>query len=258
MKVIEVNPLTGRNLDGQIYQRTVAVEAQIIEALALNPDALLERVGLRHTVDGFFQEECLVYLIRQFQHEGQNELVNRLTESLIRRCVAHIKRCLGFPLDKRYVQECYDDVISTAFGQLLDLNSNRADFAQVRFWLWLDGVIHHELRGYWKRQRIDALSDSLDQESERDDEGDVGKTPDALCDQTLSADWRAVTEEALGILAPRERMVFLMRHYWELEIENQNPEVLTISRHFGVTPRTINNWLRGAEGKLLTWLRSKR
>jgi hypothetical protein len=42
----------------------------------------------------------------------------------------------------------------------------------------------------------------------------------------------------------------MLRHRDGMEIENKDPDVMTISKRFGRRPRTIRNWLRGAEEKL--------
>jgi len=47
--------------------------------------------------------------------------------------------------------------------------------------------------------------------------------------------------------------VFVLRHYEGWPIEDKDPSVPTISRHFQRTPRTIRNWMREAENVLAAW-----
>ena len=57
-------------------------------------------------------------------------------------------------------------------------------------------------------------------------------------------------ERLLAKLNPQEREAYLMRHRDGMEIENQDPNVMTISKHFGRSSNTIRKWLKGAEQKL--------
>ncbi|MBK9314543.1 MAG: sigma-70 family RNA polymerase sigma factor [Acidobacteria bacterium] len=256
MKTIKIDPLTRTNLGGKPYQRTPQVESQIVEALALDESELAERLDIRDfKTEGYFQEECLVYMIRRYQREERKDLVNKLTERLIQRCAKRINDRVSFSLDPVYVDDCYGEVIAVGFGQILDLDSDRGDFAQVRFWLWLDRVISNVMQRYWKRQRKDWVTDSIDCDEEEDEGRGLAlhQKLEAVADKSAPPDWHFVTAEALRLLNPNERQAFLLRHYAEWEIENQNPEVMTISRYFDRSPRTIRYWLTSAEKKLQDW-----
>ena len=57
-------------------------------------------------------------------------------------------------------------------------------------------------------------------------------------------------QKLLAKLSPEKREAYLMRHRDGMEIENQDPDVMTISKHFGRSSKTIRKWLKGAEEKL--------
>jgi len=59
--------------------------------------------------------------------------------------------------------------------------------------------------------------------------------------------------DALSRIDEPFRSAFLLRHYFDWPVEDQDPAVRTISRHFGKDPRTIRNWLKKAEESLQTW-----
>lgn len=249
-------PLTKCDDNGSVYQRTGQVNKQIIESLLLEPSTLIDRAGQKDfKAIGYLQEECLIYLIRKFHSENQVDLVNKLVECLIHRCQRQIHGQISFALASTYVEECYNDVIGEVFGQIADLNSDRADFAQVRFKTWLDCLTFNVLRRYWKKQREDSITDAYDKDETDHDGKDFAELPEALRDKTMPQDLQLICIEALNTLNAKERMVFLMRYYWEWEIENQNSNVMTISKYFNVDQRTIRNWLTSAKTKLQRWAR---
>jgi hypothetical protein len=92
---MRVYPLTRRRPDGAPLQRSPQVEAQIVGALALSPDELIQRATLRDSqTTEYLQEETLVYLIRAFHHLGNSVVVNTLSEELLRRCARlRIRNC---------------------------------------------------------------------------------------------------------------------------------------------------------------------
>ncbi len=249
-------PLTRRDADGELYRRTADVEEQIREALSLCESELIDRAGLRDFESSqYLGDECLIYLIRRFHRDSHKDgVVNTLTGFLIKRWNGRIYRQISIALAPTYFADCFSDVILASFSPILDLESDKCDFAQVRCGLWLERVTFNVLRSYWKRQREDIISDSYDKDDEDSDKKDFAETPKVLRDKTLAQDLEALCAEALSVLDEKERMVFLMRHYWEWEIQNQNPDEMTISKYFGVNPRTIHNWLNSGEAKLREWL----
>jgi len=65
-KRVHVRPLTRRNRQGSVYERTEAVEERIRFALCLKPAAMIEQARIRdYKAPNYLQEECLVYLIRE-------------------------------------------------------------------------------------------------------------------------------------------------------------------------------------------------
>src|SRR6266540_5920786 len=90
-RLLRIEPLTHRGRDGKVYTRTREVESQIREALSLDRTVLCERVAIeRYTTPGFIKEECLVYLIRLFLREGEDELVSHLMNSLATRIARRV------------------------------------------------------------------------------------------------------------------------------------------------------------------------
>lgn len=81
-----VQPLTRHNSKGEPYQRSDPVTSQIKTALNLSPIDLI-----KHAKDSdpdspeYFQEECLIYLIRHHLRKNQDMVVEALSEVLVER-----------------------------------------------------------------------------------------------------------------------------------------------------------------------------
>jgi RNA polymerase sigma factor (sigma-70 family) len=248
---IQIEPLTHQSLDGKTYQRTQEVEAQIVEAIQLERPALIDRITIMDfKATGFFQEECLVYLIRRSLREGDYDLVSSLLSRLVMRISKKVNGVISKHLGRHYVDECFDDVIHEVTCRLIDPGTDKDDFAQVRFWVWLQARTLNVLRNHLKVQERGDLTDSLNEVDRADHEGAD------LKDNTQLLELQAMGAEAyklLDKLTKNEQTAFLLRHYEGWEIENKDPSVMTISRFFERTPKTIRNWLNSAEEKLQKW-----
>jgi hypothetical protein len=248
---VKVRPLTRPDprRPGEPYKRLDRVEAQILEALALEPSALIALASqLDFNAPDYLLPECLVYLLREHHRAGRHELVNALTGTLIKRCAKHINSKGQGLLEPAYVRECFDEIVGTIFMPLLDLSTDAGDFAQVRFWVYLDYKTLKVLERYLQKQKEDRKTESLDAETDEGDDAPVAV--DALRVEGESIFDRAAINKMLDALEEPYRTVYIMRYYGEWEIENKDPEVPTISRHYGRSPRTIRRWLDKAEEQL--------
>ena len=246
-----ITPLT--HLDpqrpGNPYQRLASVEEQIVELLNLDEQSLTARSRILDFNDPeYIQSECLVYFLREALRAGNDSLVNGLATALSRRCAKHINDRIQGLIDQRYVDDCFNDAVAAIFGPILDIASDRADFAQVRFGIFLKYRVLNVTRDYLKKQKEDRMTASLDTEIEEPD-----RAPSTPATLQVSADGifnRAALNEMLSTLREPYRTAFLMRHVGGWEIENKNPKVYTISKHFGRSPKTIQRWLAEAEEQL--------
>jgi RNA polymerase sigma factor (sigma-70 family) len=186
---------------------------------------------------------------------------------LVRRCVGVINSHL-WRLGGELARDGFNDVVEQLFERILDLNTDRGDFLQVRFWVVLDrlagSAFNKQLSQYQearKREPLTALPgyDRDDEDGARtarpvDDAAVMSPAADeALDEDELLRERRDRIRDALGRLGEPLRTVFLLRHHAGWPIEDQDPTVRTISRHFGKTPRTIRNWLNQAEEILEKW-----
>ncbi len=258
-----LQPLTHRTKSGMLLQRDPDVDAQISSALAFPAQELLNRARQADSkASGFLKEEALVYLTRAYRREGDNAMVNALSEALLRRCNEFIYSHLG-GLGMTAMEEGHLEVVERLFRQILDVTSDRGDFLQVRFWSGLERLTISAFRKQLRQVNIQRkkqvpLSDvaGYDPEGgeEQDDEGKTGSVPSkAIIDSTPSSDRLALAKEALLTLEENVRKAYILHHEAGWQIDSKDPNEPTLSKYFKTTPRTIQNWLTKAEKALEEW-----
>lgn len=248
-------PLTRRNAGGDVYQRLATVDRQIQDTLRLESEELRRRLEIRDEASpDFLKEEALVYLIRYYRRVGNRQHVNDLSTCLVNRCAKLIYGSLG-SLGPDARDDGYSEVVEELFAKILDLDSDRGDFLQVRFWVVLERItvdifrkqvnrLELETTGGYDQETIDTLTQ----------QGAV-VVPTAFASRSVESKVidRVLIEAALHQLEEPFRSAYLLHHYWRWPIEDKDPTVQTISRRFGKTPRTIRNWLSRADERLAPW-----
>ena len=249
--------LTRRNRDGVPYQRDAAVEAQLAVAADLAPGALIERARRRdHEAPCYLREEALVYLLRESARRGEAATASALCEALLARCAGYINAKLG-ALGAEARDEAFAEVVAELCGLILDLDSDRGDFLQVRFWVTLEKLVvaafGRQAREIARAKRQVPLSALPGAEGGDEEERTVAARLEDITAPSLPPDLALLYREALATLEEPVRTAFVLRHYEGWPIEDQDPSVPTISRYFDKTPRTIRNWMSAAEQALAAW-----
>lgn len=255
-QALQIAPLTHvARSTGQVYKREVEVERQIREALDLSPAQLAERVAAREDDPGCLNAETLAYLIRHYRRAGDERKVNDLSGALVRRCESYVARKL-YHVGTALLEECRDQVVLRLFERLLDFESDRGDFLQVRFWAFLNRLVTDVVSSYAGLR--DHIQESVSpawvhggELSEGDREEGVGYVPEPV--SGIQVDTSLLVGEALATLEEPHRTVFVLRHYQGWPVESKHPGDPTISGYFGVTSRTVRNWLTAAETRLAEW-----
>lgn len=248
---ILIDPLTRRDANGEIYRRSSEVEEQILEALRLEQSILLGRVAIMdYDAPGYFKEEAIVYLIRKFIADRETDLVNDLMNHLIQRVAVPVHCQISKILHREYyVDECYRDVLLEVTRKITDLTSDCDDFAQARFQKWLERITFKAIRPYFREQEQDKNREPEIEILKNLPSSSPSAEDDLILAETHKLDLKKA-QEFLEKLPEHERNAYLLRYRDGLEIENQDPSIMTISKHFNRSPRTIRNWLRAAEDKL--------
>ena len=254
-----IQPLTKRNADGQLYERLPDVELQMREAIALDAAALRARLPIAdQSAADYLKEETLVYLLRRAYAAADRGLVDDLTATLLGRCTNLVRHHLG-SLGPDAVEEGSAEFAADLVTQILD--GNRADFLQVRFWVaapkFAIRVFGRLARARQHQGDTVPFSSIAGYEPDAKDDGRMVSARQ-LEDVAAPSDEEfvinnALVNDALARINERHRAAFLLRHYAGWPIEDQDPNVPTISRKFGVDPRTIRNWLKAVEDELQSW-----
>lgn len=270
---MHIRSLTRRNTQGEVYRRTEEVEKQIRSALLLKPPAMLERAQIgAYKAPNYLQEECLVYMIREYKSRGERRVVEELSGIMIRRCSKYINEGVRNLRsedkgDSERVDDAFSDVVKKLFDQILDLKSDRGDFLQVRFWPVVDklriGAFNQYLEDLHRAEEAvtwDSVAGYEGPSEEGEEQGNrkrrvSGSEPPQ--EAGLSAEQRttgldAVTEVLDRVDEPY-RTAFVLRHYYDWPIETKDTSLPSISGYFEKTPRTIREWLRRAKEMVERW-----
>ena len=251
-----IRPLTRTSEQtGLPYRRDNAVEMQIASALTMKPEALAERAKLPD-VSGpeYLKEECLVYLIREYHMGGHDALVSELSAELLRRSDRMIRAKLQ-KLGVERFEEANDEIVEMLFSRILDFRSDRGDYFQVRYWLFLKRLLadvyskHLELL----KRAANEVSPGWVYGSEPDSEETGTQYVAPVAAGGLSAEERVLVSDALGRLGEPYKTLIVLRYYEDWPVESEDEGVMTISRYFDKTPRTIRNWLATASSRLQAW-----
>lgn len=241
-----VSPLTRRG-----YKRTAVTQRQISDGLGLSAAELIARAQQRdEKAPDYMSAEALAYFIRHADGAGDRKTRNTLIRELLERCTMFFRgQFRGCSKEDR--EDLQGEVLVTLVEDLLD-PSDRGDFMQARFWLYL------------KRKTIDASNvifrhsgdtESLDTGFSGETESEGQTKLDAQVDKRLSPEEVMMLSEGLAALPPLLREVFLLRHYVGMKIGSDNPaddppDEVTLARQFNRSGRTIRNWLKEAEAML--------
>jgi RNA polymerase sigma factor (sigma-70 family) len=254
----DVRPLTRRNTDtGALYERLPEVEAQVRRALALEEAILIEAMQYGYESHTHLKDEALCYLIRERLRDGHQESANAVAEVLLRRHARTIRSRIGRGgVDERHREDCDGEIVSQLLIELFDTDSDRSDFAQVRFGLYFERLSNGVISKFRKLQQRERQAESIT--STQDDRTEEIDLLDTLADErVLSAEDRALTRDALAHLPDDLREVFLLRYFEGWQTESNSPTEPSISRYLNVTPRTVRNRLRDAEASLRRWREGK-
>lgn len=260
-----LDPLTRKNAVGDTYSRAPDVDRQIMQVLVLPPETIRNRVAIEESKSSdFVSEECLIYLLRHYFRRGDTATVNILAEELLRRCAPIVLKHLR-TFGPQALEEGQSEIVERLFRKILDISTDKADFFQVRFWLAMERLCVQEFNRQLKRRRREMKGLSVSQLQLSDgDEDEAGERVTGMLTEkderrlSVPSDEQRIVDDdlrraALTQLHEPLRSAFWLRHYEGWPIEDQNPAVATISRHFVKTPRTIRNWLARADEILARW-----
>jgi hypothetical protein len=203
------------------------------------------------TDPAYLQEETLAYLIRRGHRTANVRLVNDLIDVLVERCKRHLKITLR-SLRQDKLEEVIADTVAEIVEKLVEPEgSDAGDFLQVRFGLVLKRLAWAAYKHTVEELKRESLFVTLELAGGEfdDEEHRAMEIEDRV---TPPVDTQLLNDEALSRLEPHLREAFVLKvEGWP--IEDRDPTVMTISKYFGKTSRTIRNWITEAEKQLAAW-----
>jgi RNA polymerase sigma factor (sigma-70 family) len=224
-------------------KRDAHVERQIAHWVDHTPAQMVR--GAKGNPESFDypQEETLVYLLRHCHRTGQMEAAFQLLEILIERSARIINHIV---YRWRMTPTEREDCKQQAYAQMCEAlfsNDRKDEFWEIRFGLCLARKVKNILAKFGREQGNEIP------ESQFGDEDDAPMLEREINRINLSGsspEKQVFLAEALASLKPEERIAFLMFH------EQGHPQE-EIARFLKVEDRTVRNYLRRAEKRLLEW-----
>jgi RNA polymerase sigma factor (sigma-70 family) len=186
--------------------------------------------------------ETLVCMARERFGSGDDDVAWMIASELIDRNAATIfrnVRCWHLP--PQHEEDCIRDIQMEALQSIRSREQN-AEFWTVRFGLCLKRLTLNVIDRY---AHIAAVERASDRDEAHDSSRLESIEPPAGAER-LNAQERAEAREALALLAPDQRMAFVLYHYEQWDQRE-------IAERLGKTDRTVRNLLRSAEETLESW-----
>jgi len=249
----KVRKLTHRTKSGEPYVRRGDVDAQIAKVIQLPaskwPDLIGEKASER------LLDEALVYLLRESLKETP-VILGAMVDCLSRRISRHASRWTR-GLD----QDDVDTIVETVNGKVLDAitfndpPSPTCEFLEVSLSHHVKNKTLSEVDKLKRRPQghrecpVQACFEEETTivptvESLADDAPGVLET---LVDQEDEQERRALALKALSkITDPRHREAVILRFIRDWPITSQDERKPSLTRHFGVSARQLQNWFNNA------------
>jgi hypothetical protein len=243
-----LRPLTQSTKKGKQYARFPDVEEEIRRMLGLDP-ASWDPEGLK--------SETLVFLIRSLVREpARHNVLGRLFDHLGRRVVV-ITRDYTAMLPRAVRDEVEDQVRSRIVELLFTDKATRgSEFLEIAFREKVDALALNELRRA-KRQLRSRQFGTLDPGPESGARADLDQSvevPDHRPgpeDELLEREVRELLNKGLDAITDnRHRQAILLRFEHGWQIRDNDPSTPTLSTHFDVSPRQIQNWIKTAVSEM--------
>lgn len=241
-----VRPLTKETRDGRVLKRRPEVESQIaaIEELGrFDPG----RLGNRERGSaGYVYDETIVYLIRSARDSGDFGLIELLYVELDRRTNLVTRKFRnGFGVPQAEFEDFQQNVAMAILTKMLDTVGDSSDYMQVNFGDYVVMAANSEARRY---RRGDFRHLIFFEDMNRDE--DAVPFEDTIADGRPDAERQLIAAQMIGTL-PEELIHLATLYYLDgWQIESKDDGLMTLSKLYGVDPRTIRNRL-GRARKIL-------
>ncbi|MBC7795608.1 MAG: hypothetical protein H7Z37_01900 [Pyrinomonadaceae bacterium] len=250
----KLKPLTKNNFDGETMYRPVEVERQIGALLQIEKSEFMRNLEVTDKASPrFIKDECLVYFFRE-SFANKDDTLDSIILALTKRIQNAISSNVRKFASKESFDDCNDEIIGELFAELCDLTSDKHDFSQVRFGMFLKRFCRKYNEKYERQRRESQITDSTD---EIDEETNATIEIAAPIKEFDTVDFQDAIK-GLQVLPEPVRTAFILKNTRDWKIDSQNSDEMTLSKYFDKTGRTIRNWLERAENLLTEWRENSR
>lgn len=236
----QIRPLTKRKAGGELYKRRDEVEQQLREILRLSHAELSIRIPVPNREDPrHLFDETLVYLLKEARRRNDLTMEDLIYDQLAIRIEILVRKHAG-QVDHDDFHDFLQEIHKRLLGKIFDLNSDRADYAEVMFGDFVTSEAATLKRNHWRQEK----KERNDLEIDAPNEG--GYDFDPPDERPLSPEEIAILGNALGKLPERTVTAYLLNVRDGLKIESKDPDEPTVARILGVSGRTIRLWFEKA------------
>lgn len=273
MLTLPVVPLTRCTEAGAVYMRRPEREAEIHYLVALPTRTVQqERLNTRAPDDAIVgsvprvpsiaegtHAESLAYFVRECRRREDESAENWLAERVVERIGPFILHHLR-GLNETHREAACDEVIGKIFHEMCDAAHTSGEYYQVSFWNVLnlrcmDAYKRYHGKSRWETHNIAGNGGDVDP-LDRIADGDP--LPDTLPGEgdVVRRGLRYLRAQLPEKLTTAQVDAFSLRYLGEYPIgERGKPD--TIADRYGVSARTITNWLKAVRDALEAWIQEE-
>ncbi len=237
----DIKPLTKKTKQGELYIRRADAELQIEKTLTLEKPQVLEMLGAAKRRDeaDYLLDETLVYLFREARISKDDELSNQIYLELNRRIWKLFLKFRSNFNEQSDFEDFGQKIEMAILRKLVVTDSDRADFAQIQF----GSFVISEAKSVWKQNLAAINKDKEFLQVPREDDETGANELENLAVGDISDEQKMIIREGLSKLSADHQTVAAMI-LDGFQIESKDENELTISKHLGVSSRTIRNWIK--------------
>jgi hypothetical protein len=244
--LICVTPLTQTKIDGTPYRRFANVEAEISGVLATDPSTWSPTT---------LKSETQVYLIRWQWRQNDQKSIGKLIECLGRR-IARIARDFASGLNEfqaeDFAVEIGDEVNLLIFSRE---PSRQSEFLEIAFRQAVQRRAINKRTLLKERRKHEVAESSLRTADDDDDgEGIIASHADSRSAQESVPADEVIRRGLAAISNPLHRQAVVLHHLQDWPLSSKDPQIPTLSTHFGKSARQIQNWIATAFEEMRTAL----
>jgi hypothetical protein len=253
---VRVSPLTQTaQKGGDLYMRHADVEAEIAEALGTDPATWTPKT---------LKSETLVHLVRWVWPNNDGELIGKIIGELGRR-LGRIVKDVASGLSESEAGELAADVAGKVNCLIFaSVPSRQSEFLEVSF---RSCVKRHSLK---ERAKVDERKAHVLAETSLGSAQSFGEDGGGIIasladdepspeDLAMKAELERLNPERVqnvlaAIANPLHREAVILHFLKDWPIESNDPQLPTLSTHFGKSGRQIQNWIKTAKKEVRTAL----